>query len=509
MTAYEYDAMDRLVRVVDPAGNAITISFDAQGNRTEVSDNNGNISRFTYDAMNRMITETDPLGRSIHYFYDSNGNLLSRVDRKEQLTTFAYDAVNQRTSKLLPGGQLTQFEYDDVGNVTSVVDLDSALTFTYDLADRLTSASTTESASQPNITLSYTYDNLDNRTSMTNSTGTTTYEYDDLNRLKTLRNSDGQTITFEYDALSRRTELVLPNGATTSYEYDPVGRLLGLAHQLAASDNPFSAFTYTYDALGNREILDQVRSAIAVKSPLAYVYDDVDQLVRATHSTRASDETFQYDAAGNRLLKDSQEDPAQFDATNRLLEDENVCFGYDPNGNLLSKEAKVGDVCTGSGDLTEYDYDAEDQLISVRRNGVVIASFRYDGLGRRIEKVTEGRTRRYIYDGNNIDLEFDDSNRLEAHYLYTLNVDEPLMMARDLNDDGVFQEGERFLYHVDGLGSVTEITDSVGVVVRAYVYDSFGTISRQSGSLDNPYTYSGRELDPETNLAYPLDAHTH
>jgi len=49
---------------------------------------------------------------------------------------------------------------------------------------------------------------------------------------------------------------------------------------------------------------------------------------------------------------------------------------------------------------------------------------------------------------------------------------------------------------------VTELTDSGGVVAKAYIYDSFGQIVDQTGTLTNPYTYTGREVDQETGLYY-------
>ena len=67
-------------------------------------------------------------------------------------------------------------------------------------------------------------------------------------------------------------------------------------------------------------------------------------------------------------------------------------------------------------------------------------------------------------------------------------------MERDLDSSGTFEASEMFFYHSDVLGSVTELTDSAGAVVQAYVYDSFGQIVNQIGSLENPYTYDRAEI---------------
>jgi len=52
------------------------------------------------------------------------------------------------------------------------------------------------------------------------------------------------------------------------------------------------------------------------------------------------------------------------------------------------------------------------------------------------------------------------------------------------------------------LGSAVDLTDLTGNIVQSYVYDSFGNIVSQVGTLLNSYTYTGRELDSESGLYY-------
>jgi hypothetical protein len=47
-------------------------------------------------------------------------------------------------------------------------------------------------------------------------------------------------------------------------------------------------------------------------------------------------------------------------------------------------------------------------------------------LGRRIEKVANGQTTRYVYDGEDILLEADGSNVLQARYTHGPGIDEPV-----------------------------------------------------------------------------------
>jgi RHS repeat-associated protein len=62
--------------------------------------------------------------------------------------------------------------------------------------------------------------------------------------------------------------------------------------------------------------------------------------------------------------------------------------------------------------------------------------------------------------------------------------------------------GSTFFYHQDGLGTVTELTDSAGVTAKSYAYDAWGNQIETTGTVENPYTYTGREVDAETGLSY-------
>ncbi len=101
---------------------------------------------------------------------------------------------------------------------------------------------------------------------------------------------------------------------------------------------------------------------------------------------------------------------------------------------------------------------------------------------------------RYIYDNEDILLELDGSNQIVARYTHGPGIDEPLIMEKG---------GASFFYHADGLGSITEITNQSGTVVQAYTYSSFGKIESQlDPTFVQPYTFTGREFDPETDLYF-------
>ncbi len=342
------------------------------------------------------------------------------------------------------------------------------------------------------MTVAYTYDKNGNRLTMDDGVlGITDYLPDALNQLTSITAPGQAAITFGYDALSRRRTVTRPNGVNSTLLYDPASRLTSIAHGAIAS------FGYGHDALSNRDSLAQTRAALAVAPSLTFLYDAIDQVTSATHPLPANPvETFTYDPLGNRLLRDGQVTNSVFDVANRLLEDDDFTYIYDANGNLETKTAKAG------GAVTTYGYDAEDRLVQIDFPDLTTAAYRYDGLGRRIEKDVNGAITRYVYDGEDILLEYDGANVLVARYTHGPGIDDPLAMERDLDASGTFEVAERFFYHADGLGSVTDLTDSAGVVARAYVYDSYGQIVQQTGSLTNPFTYTAREFDAESGLYF-------
>jgi len=120
-------------------------------------------------------------------------------------------------------------------------------------------------------------------------------------------------------------------------------------------------------------------------------------------------------------------------------------------------------------------------------------SFKYDPLGRRIEKVSPTFTSIFAYDGDTLIEETNSSGAVVSRYTQTQNIDEPLAMLRSSTTS---------YFNADGLGSVTSLTNSSGVAAQTYTYDSFGKVTASSGSVTNPFQYTGREADPETGLYY-------
>ncbi len=57
-------------------------------------------------------------------------------------------------------------------------------------------------------------------------------------------------------------------------------------------------------------------------------------------------------------------------------------------------------------------------------------------------------------------------------------------------------------YQADGLGSITSLSSATGTLANTYTYDSFGNLTASAGSITNPFRYTAREFDAETNLYF-------
>ena len=118
-----------------------------------------------------------------------------------------------------------------------------------------------------------------------------------------------------------------------------------------------------------------------------------------------------------------------------------------------------------------------------------VAEYRYDGLGRRIQKIVEGSpdvTYDYYYNEGRQVLEVwkngDDDHPLEQYVWDGRYVHSPCVRWRDGNCDGDLdggsQEGDSTLYYCnDANFNVTALVDASAAVVERYLYDPYGKVT--------------------------------
>ena len=231
--------------------------------------------------------------------------------------------------------------------------------------------------------------------------------------------------------------------------------------------------TYTYDKVSNRTTMTEIAGTHN------YAYDVIYQLTQATHPKPPA-EQFSYDPVGNRAN-------TTVDTANRLLEDISFTFTYDNNGNLITKTNKT------TGALTQYFWDYENRLKKIIRTDATVVRYIYDPFGRRIKKNINGVVTKYLYDNEDIVLEYDGTGAVAARYTHGPGIDEPLSIVKG---------GVRYYYHADALGSIKALTNSAGSIIKTYNYKAYGAIASQTGTLVQPYTFTGREYDSEIGMYF-------
>ncbi len=376
------------------------------------------------------------------------------------------------------GGKRT---YDPAARLTQVQDTATGTyNFGYDNMNRLTSATVDYSFNSAGaLTVQYGYDKASNRTSMIDPQSVTTaYGYDTLNRLHTLTyNNQTPNYVFGYDMLSRRNSLTRPNGVDTTYGYNNVSWLLSVVHTLGTTTLDGAA--YTYDYAGNR----LTRTDKRLGTTLTYAYDHIYQLQTAKQGTTTK-ESYTYDLVGNRLTSLGVS-PYNYNSSNELTSTPSGSYTYDNNGNRKSDPSGA-----------QYSWDFENRLTQVILSGTAgTVNFMYDPFGRRIQKAfTQNGTTTttdYLYDGANILETINLSGTVLARYVDSLNIDEPL---------SELISGTTNYYEQDGLGSVSSLSNASGAPANTYTYDSYGKLLASTGTLANPFQYTGREFDPETQM---------
>src|SRR5208283_678153 len=482
-TNYAYDDADRLITVTDAANNVTTYGYDTESNLTSIQDANHNTTNFSYDAFGRVTQTSFPSSYVETYGYDNVGNLTSKTDRKNQLITYTYDQLNRLTQKAYPDTSTVNYTYDNDSRLTQVTDPTGTYQFTFDNMGRLTGTSTQYAfLTSRTLTTSYGYDAASNRTSFTDpENGSGSYAYDTLNRLQTLTPPTAYgsgSFGLGYDALSRRTSLTRPNTVNTSYGYDNLSRLLSVTH--AKGGVTLDGATYTVDNAGNRTAKSDLYAGVTTN----YGYDNIYELLNATQGGSTT-ESYTYDPVGNRLTALGSS-AWNYNTSNELNSRPGVSYAFDANGNTTSKTDSTG--------IAAYTWDFENRLTSVILPGSGgTVTFKYDPFGRRIYKSAPNFTGIFVYDGENLIETVNASGAVVARYAQGQDIDEPLAELRS---------GGTSYYEADGLGSITSLTSSTGTVANTYTYDSFGNIVATTGSVSNPFRYTGREFDSESTLYY-------
>ena len=444
--------------------------------------------------------------------------------------------------------------YDGFGRVATVTDgAGNTLTYTYDLADRVTTAAYTGGPSPVTVTL--TYDGAGNLRTQADSSGTTTYAYDGLNLvISRTATSGGGTLSYGYDADGTLTS-VQDAGGSTAYVYDtrnllgsltdPEGNLSEFAYNAGGqrtttwfntdtTESAWSAKIVTsYDPGGriSRIQATENSAAPATVSDVSYCYTRFVSGQACPTGTRTSDRSLLQYSADSKTGTVSQ---YTYDGGNRLTKATNIgattyAYGYDSDGNLTTGAA-AGTLSYNSGNQVStagHSYDGAGNLTADPASGALS----YTDAGQLASAGNAGGngTENFAYAGATQDQVLSDGTAAGITYglagqdgqpwaqSYTAHAaggsTEPAYVLHDQQGTplGMLRNGHAYAFVTDNLGSVTHLIDTTGTTQAAYAYDPYGNQVSQTGgeALFNLLGYTGALTDPAPDQGAPSAGYTH
>lgn len=348
VTAYAYDALNRLATVTDPLGGVTAYAYDADSNLVGLTDGDGFTTTYEYNARNELVAVTAPSGARTAYAYDPNGRLTRTTDAAAGVWETTYDAEGRPTSSTDPAGRTTELVFAPNDRDLTVIDPDGGRTLLRfnRMGDLITTVQRDGTIiEQPRSTSGSLTRRLDGRGHVW------TYGYDRLGRLETLTDPNGRTESFSYDPLGRRVLLELRSGGHVVTDYDADGRVTGI-HPPDGAD---IALDYDFGPDGVTLTVTEPVGVSVVR------YDLLGRFVGKTDPFGASI-ALEY-TPGGRLAKVTY--PGSLE----------VLYAYDGGGRLAT-------ITDWLGNVTRYHYDAADRVVRVELpNGTEVHSA-YDAAGR-------------------------------------------------------------------------------------------------------------------------------
>ncbi|GLY97831.1 hypothetical protein Acsp02_50850 [Actinoplanes sp. NBRC 103695] len=326
---FGYDNGGRMTSASAPGGTD-AFTYDDRGLLRTTTGPSG-AATFSYTADNKPAARTDGAGTT-SYTYDNAGRLRTLANQTAGLSaTYGYNELSQPASIAYAGGNTRTFEYDAFRRLsrdqlhTSAGREVAAIDYLYDVKGNLTDKTTTGFGGTTENT--YTYDLADQLTSWNNGVATVAYEYDlagnrtrigartltyDV-RDQLMSSSDGTQYT--YTARGTLAQAVV-NGTTTLTRSDAYGQTIS---QQAPGGG--ASQTYSYDALGRvlRAGFSYTGQGnnLASDGTTAYVRDATDDLFGTVNGStglyswtdKHTDHVAQFTGAGATLTGSSTFDP--------------------------------------------------------------------------------------------------------------------------------------------------------------------------------------------------------
>ncbi len=155
LVTFRYDARGNLTNFTDATGST-TQEFDANDRLRRIIYPGNRILGYTYDSGERRMSMTNELGHRTEYHYDTRGRLEYLTDETSaEIVRYRYNAVGALTNKFLGNGVFTTYEYDRANQLTNLSNFKSngvilsRFAYSYDERGRRKTMTTTYGPGDP------------------------------------------------------------------------------------------------------------------------------------------------------------------------------------------------------------------------------------------------------------------------------------------------------------------------------------------------------------------------
>ena len=508
-THYTYDELDKLIEVKQFGEVDGTDGIDVNLEHMNHINETNRVTTYKRNLLGQVTSITDALGTSEHFKYSPTGQLIEKIDKEGYTTEYDYTSQGSVNYIKYEDGKEVQMAYNPLGQLIEVNDWLGVTDIDVDPLGRPLSVT-----NHRNEQVKYSYGKAGERRSLTYPNGKTIkYHYDDALRLTQIQ--DGEQFTnYIYDQQSRLVKKQYPNDTSTAYEFNELGQLQSLIHRQAGKNwqgkdtlESLDQFHYQYDLMGNKTEINRIRKGFDSKDQgrFHYQYDNLNRLTKVLQD-RETLRTYEYDRFGNRVKMTENDNKSSYtyNTLNQLIskndsKNENYDYTYDGRGNL--SETYLNSQLTH-----KHHFGVLNRLESVfnYKQGKV-ALYDYNGLDQRVGKQIGLPVEPVLSETNINNIAINNQTHVEDVIDFTRPYHNLLQRSEngnntsftyDFNVLSAHSEIEDLHYFQDDLGSPIRLINDRGHE-SAFSYDEFGDITRKEGfaSFDNPFTYTGYQMD--------------
>ncbi|NLN66448.1 MAG: RHS repeat-associated core domain-containing protein [Clostridiaceae bacterium] len=311
-TTYDYDNMNRLWKVYENGIQTAAYTYDANGNRQTITYNtSANTTNYTYNLASKLISLTNKKGTttlsSYAYTYYLDGNQATKTDHTGKVTTYGYDDLGRLESESVQGDPAIIYTYDDYNNRATMTVGTEITRYVYDKNNRLKTE--TKTASGTDEITRYYYDNNGNQTCKTIETTQSSSGGSGTLEAYILEESVNQDIVFnEYDGFNQ-LKRVTTGGIAAEYQYNADGQRTTKSINNTETRHIWDGQNIAAELTGTAMTAKYIRGINLISSDMAgtvnyYLFNGHGDVIQLTNSSGNVVKTYNYDAFGNEKAPD-------------------------------------------------------------------------------------------------------------------------------------------------------------------------------------------------------------